>query len=90
MATNEMGDSLTDRAEHSAVIVNCQFKFNCDQNWELMRKTTQADRRYCGQCQRDVFECTSLDDVRAHALLGHCVAIFVHHTSTRLIGEVAL
>ncbi len=70
-----------------ATIANCTFKFKCDQDWETMTRTAVDGVRHCGECDKDVFSCTSIEDVAKHARLGHCIAI-VPTSGSRLLGYV--
>lgn len=68
-----------------ATIANCHFKLQCDQPWEGMALTADSTVRHCLQCDKDVFHCTSLEEVAKHASLGHCIAI-VPEQGYRILG----
>ncbi len=72
-----------------ATIANCSFKFQCDQVWESMTPTSNDGIKHCSQCNKDVFQCTSLEEVVNHARLGHCVAI-VMSSMDQLVGSVVI
>ena len=55
--------------------IECQFAYKCPQVWQLLDPTDQEGIRYCGECQREVFLCSSEEELRAHAKQGHCVAV---------------
>lgn len=51
-----------------------EFRFKCPKRWTALTPTDRDDVRHCGACERDVYFCASLDEVRRHATLGDCVA----------------
>ena len=55
--------------------IECQFSYKCPQVWQLLDPTDQETIRYCGECQREVFLCTTEEDLRVHSRLNHCVAV---------------
>ncbi len=58
---------------------NCgvQFEFHCPKRWEQLTPLEATDRRYCGECQREVVYCDTIMDARRHAWAGECVAVDV-------------
>ncbi len=55
--------------------IECQFSFKCPQVWQLLTPTEQDGVRYCGECQREVFLCSSEEELQTHAKQNHCVAV---------------
>jgi uncharacterized protein (TIGR02996 family) len=55
----------------------CQvsFELRCPADWEKMRPTNEPTVRFCNGCQRHVYYCSTLKEVRDHVGPGHCVAI---------------
>lgn len=58
-------------------IENCgiRFDFQCPARWDQLALTEDDRVRHCAQCDRTVHFCASLDEARAHAEQGHCLAI---------------
>jgi uncharacterized protein (TIGR02996 family) len=52
-----------------------RFAYQCPNRWADLTPTPQADRRYCGECRKDVHFCHSKQEAEEHAVQGHCVAI---------------
>ena len=57
-------------------IKNCTFQFECPRKWESLKLTNQDGTRHCSQCNRDVYLCSTDEELIAHAKADHCVAIF--------------
>ena len=81
----------------TAEIHNCGWKFavQCPLKWDLLQKTADSDVRLCGTCCKEVFLCTTHDEVRHHASQEHCVAFRLQPANDRdepgwgeLIGDV--
>lgn len=51
-----------------------RFQFKCPKRWEALASTDQSYVRHCGTCNRNVYFCTNLDEVRARGRSGECVA----------------
>jgi uncharacterized protein (TIGR02996 family) len=49
------------------------FHFACPQRWELL--TVTEDERHCSACSRPVHFCHTIEEARAHAACGNCVAV---------------
>ena len=71
-----------------AAIENCvpQFKFKCPKQWSALRLTAVEGERHCGQCERTVYFCATIDEARTRGGDGQCVAIDV--ASPRWIGDL--
>lgn len=50
------------------------FKFQCPKSWESLTSTDDATVRHCSTCDRAVFFCTNLSQVRIHGEAKRCVA----------------
>ena len=78
----------------NARVQNCDwiFSFQCPQQWEQLAPIEDTNVRMCGVCLKNVYLCTSDDEVATQAALGHCVAIPPNHAaeyeSGMLLGEV--
>jgi hypothetical protein len=58
-------------------IRNCPlpiFRQVCPQKWEALAPTGDAGVRHCGQCDQQVFLCSTAEETLNHARAGHCVA----------------
>ena len=63
-------------------IDNCpQFRFKCPRQWADLEQTPVDGERFCGECQRTVYFCATIDEARVRGAEGKCVAIDV--TSAR-------
>lgn len=62
-------------SEKQFTIENCEFSFKCPRHWEDLESTDKEDKRYCINCEREVFLVESKILFEAHARLGHCVAV---------------
>jgi hypothetical protein len=51
------------------------FSFQCPKRWEQLRPTEDEAVRFCDQCRRQVFFCTSLEVAQTHAAVGDCIAV---------------
>ncbi|MBL8796587.1 MAG: TIGR02996 domain-containing protein [Planctomycetia bacterium] len=58
-------------------IENClpRFDFQCPVQWDQLALTDNDRVRHCARCDRSVYFCESLDEARAHAAQGHCLAV---------------
>jgi uncharacterized protein (TIGR02996 family) len=50
------------------------FRFKCPKRWTALAPTEQPNVRRCGACERDVHFCGTLEELRARAQAGDCVA----------------
>jgi uncharacterized protein (TIGR02996 family) len=50
------------------------FKFKCPKRWSQLTPTPRDTIRFCESCQREVFFCSSLSDIRYRASRAECVA----------------
>lgn len=51
------------------------FAFRCPQRWDALARTEREDVRRCGTCRKHVRYYDNVDDARAAARAGRCVAI---------------
>lgn len=69
----------------TTAIRNCTFAFKCDKKWEDLKSTADADIRFCGACQLDVYFCHTDAQLREDIVLNRCVTIeFVDPTGKHL------
>ena len=52
-----------------------EFEFECPRQWEKLQATEDLRERFCATCQRKVYHCDTIQDVRTHANQGHCLAV---------------
>ena len=56
--------------------VICTFRFRCDKQWNGLREIAGETRvRYCTDCIKPVFLCSSYDELAEHAAQSHCIAL---------------
>lgn len=51
-----------------------RWQFQCPRAWDALTSIQEANVRHCTVCQRKVYFCTDLHQVRAHGRAGNCVA----------------
>ncbi len=66
----------------NTAIRNCRFAFRCDKEWQDLTETTFPKVRFCGDCERDVFLCTTDAQLAEAIRLNRCVAL-VQNRSTK-------
>jgi uncharacterized protein (TIGR02996 family) len=52
-----------------------RFAFQCPNQWGMLQPTDHNAVRFCEGCQQQVYYCETAEQVRQHALCGHCVAV---------------
>jgi hypothetical protein len=60
----------------------------CPQRWDALAPTARDGVRHCGACKQDVHYTTSVEQARALAIRGACVAIDVSQTAKRYRGDL--
>lgn len=74
------------------VIVNCDFRFKCPNQWNELEATTEANRRFCNSCERSVYFVNSNEELKKAYLDGLCVAAYIVDPvvaePTLLLGEL--
>jgi uncharacterized protein (TIGR02996 family) len=57
-------------------VENCTlFEFECPKRWEKMEVTHEPGVRLCSTCERPVYYSETIDEARANAWQGRCVAV---------------
>jgi uncharacterized protein (TIGR02996 family) len=51
------------------------FELECPKEWGSLSQTERSGVRYCSACAKKVYYCDSVDQARAHATAGNCVAV---------------
>jgi hypothetical protein len=76
-----------------AGIRNCRFAYKCDKIWDSLRTTADSSVRFCDECQRHVYWCSTEAELATHVVHNRCVAIEVNdilrHRRQVFIGEPA-
>jgi hypothetical protein len=78
------------------MIRNCIFGIKCEANWEKMTVVREVDEdeligevRFCGGCQKEVYDCINDQDLGENIALNRCVRIFDNSYLTRpLMGMI--
>ncbi len=55
-------------------IINCEFEYKCDFDWDLLSKTKDPQIRFCNQCKKQVKLCLSNDEIDLAWETGTCIA----------------
>ena len=58
-------------------IDNCEytFEYKCPLEWKNLKKTKDSKVRFCGECDKNVYRCTTNEDIDKHIELNHCIAV---------------
>lgn len=56
-------------------IHNCNFEFECPANAAQLEETNDPTVRFCTQCERNVYRCSSAADLAHWSRLGECVLL---------------
>jgi uncharacterized protein (TIGR02996 family) len=51
------------------------FQFECPKQWNRLTPSDTPNVRFCESCERNVHYCDTLDEARAYAARGDCVAV---------------
>jgi hypothetical protein len=54
-------------------IRNCSWGYSCDQKWEKLTTTCNLDIKFCEDCQREVYRCTTQEELAQNITLNRCV-----------------
>ena len=62
-------------------IENCRvwFKFRCPKGWSQLKRTGELDVRFCETCKKNVYLCTTKEEIDFHSAAGHCIVVEVEH-----------
>jgi uncharacterized protein (TIGR02996 family) len=63
-----------------------RFTFLCPNRWGDLTGPPGASVRFCGDCRRNVFMCSSVEEAEDHARKGDCIAIS-SRTALDVIGD---
>jgi len=65
-------------------IDNCSelFRLVCPLSWDKLQRTDDDTVRYCEVCKKNVYLCTSPEQVQAHSFANDCIAVHVRMVET--------
>lgn len=55
-------------------IINCEFEYECDLDWDLLNKTNDPLVKFCDQCKREVKLCLTNEEIDNAWETGTCIA----------------
>ena len=55
-------------------IINCEFEYQCNLNWDALDKTNNEFIRHCSQCKKDVKLCVDDKTIDIASIEGKCIA----------------
>lgn len=55
-------------------VKNCDFKYQCDKDWDELEETSDSGIRFCHECKNNVYLCLNEDSFVKAIQLGRCVA----------------
>jgi len=59
-------------------LVVCKFKTLCEKRWgDLSEIEGEEKVRYCSDCMKPVFFCTTYEELRMHAEESHCINLIM-------------
>lgn len=70
------------------LIINCQFEFRCEFDWDLLNETRDPKIRFCDYCKKEVKLCLSNEEIDKACESGTCVAHPIY--SPDLIEKIKL
>src|ERR1035441_1630033 len=58
------------------LIENCSelFRLVCPLSWDQLQRTEETNVRLCGLCKKNVYFCTSVEEIQSHSLAEDCIA----------------
>jgi len=69
-------------------IRNCVVAFRCKAQWECLVLTRHARIRFCPDCQKEVHQSLSGDELIENLQLNRCIAIVDPYTPGSVVGSV--
>lgn len=66
----------------TTLIRNCRFAFRCHKQWNDLVPTKQQNVRFCDDCSRKVFYCSTDAELVSAVKDGQCVAVVVESEPT--------
>ena len=79
------------------MIRNCVFGIKCEADWGKMRVVREFDEdefigevRFCGGCQKEVYDCMDDSELRENVALNRCIRISNIPVFRPLMGSVII
>ena len=65
----------------SLYIENCEYsvKYECPLKWKNLKKTDDLTIRFCNECNKNVYQCKTEEEMDKHIKLSHCIAVKAPH-----------
>ena len=54
--------------------LNCDMEFECPQDWDGMIMSADPNIRHCSSCNKDVYFCHTVEDLKKAISAQHCVS----------------
>ena len=71
-----------------SIPVVCTFRVLCDKSWDDLNVVLgNSNVRYCGDCQKPVFQCHTYKELKHHVSKSHCVSFFGRYLEP-LMGDL--
>lgn len=87
MSSNTVPASLNRAKRQETPFLNCTMAFECSADWHQLTPTNLEDVRHCATCDKNVYFCTTQEELDAHAAQGDCVAFQATRTR-QLLGSI--
>jgi hypothetical protein len=68
-------------------VMNCTFAFQCHRTWRSLERTPFSNIRFCTECKKEVFRCTTQDQIDWVVENGFCGA--AHLGREELLGVMS-
>ena len=69
--------------------IKCTFEFVCGKTWDELTRTASALVKFCGNCNHDVFLCSTQNEVNEASKLKRCIA-FDNNLHQEAINDVSM
>lgn len=56
-------------------VMNCNFSYECHRTWRSLEKTPFLNVRFCDECKKEVFRCTTQEQIDWASQNGFCGAV---------------
>ena len=68
----------------SNTIENCEFRFDyiCPLKWSNLKKTDEPNIKYCDECSKLVYKCSSKRDYLKHSKKNHCIFLEIDNSNS--------
>lgn len=71
-------------------IKNCEILFECPKKWANLNETLSYDVRSCDVCNKNVYLCSDIEDLKIHSKERHCVALKIKDDTEerQMMGDI--